>query len=107
FRLPVPGAESLLMAGARVAAHIERRAHERRLQKSIEDRDMLEVFISHAGALRHAAVCLGALELREVPTLTMHHCGYVLVEHIADPRGGPGRWQQIGGHWMQRPLAID
>src|SRR5690606_38608014 len=27
FRLPVPGAESLLMAGARVAAHIERRAH--------------------------------------------------------------------------------
>lgn len=104
FRLPVAGAESLLMAGARVAAHIELRAHELRMAGG---HDVLKLFISHGGALRHAAVCLGALDLLEVPKLSMHHCGYVFVEHIADPQGGPGRWQKVGGSWKQRPQATD
>ncbi len=107
FRLPVPGAESLMMAGARVAAHIERRAHELRLQFSSGGHDVLKVFISHGGALRHAAVCMGALDLLEVPLLSMHHCGYVFVEHIPDPHGGPGRWQKVGGSWKQRPSVKD
>lgn len=104
FRLPVPGSESLMMAGARVAAHIERRAHELR---SAGGHDVLKLFIGHGGALRHAAVCMGALDLLEVPHVSMHHCGYVLVEHILDPHGGPGRWQKVGGRWKERSSAND
>lgn len=104
FRLPVPGSESLLMAGARVAAHIEGRAHQLRCQAGD---DVLKVFVGHGGALRHAAVCMGALELLEVPKLSLDHCAYVLLEHVADPQGGPGRWQQVGGRWKQRSTATD
>ena|GEM_PF-154955 len=104
YRLPVPGSESLMMAGARVAAHIERRAHELRIAGG---HDVLKLFIGHGGALRHAAVCMGALELHEVPYVSMHHCGYVLVEHIPDPGGGPGRWQKVGGGWKERSSASD
>lgn len=99
FRLPVPGAESLLMAGARVAAHVERRAHELR---SAGGHDVLKLFISHGGALRHAAVCMGALALDEVPKLTMHHGDFVLLEHMPDGQGGPGRWEKVGGQWKVR-----
>jgi 2,3-bisphosphoglycerate-dependent phosphoglycerate mutase len=106
FRLPVPGAESLLMAGARVAAHIEARVHELR-QAPPGSGGLLKLFISHGGALRHAAVCMGALELETVAKVSMHHCGYVLVEHSPDPDGGPGRWHMIGGRWKQRSSATD
>ncbi len=102
YRLPLPGAESLMQAGARVAAHVERRAHE---AASWGDRDTLKIFVSHGGALRHAAVCLGALELQAVPGLTLRHCGYVLLEQIPNPDGGPLHWRQIGGEWKVRPLA--
>jgi 2,3-bisphosphoglycerate-dependent phosphoglycerate mutase len=110
FRLPVPGAESLMMAGARVAAHIETRVHELRQTRSgsgAGSGGWLKLFISHGGALRHAAVCMGALELETVPKVSMHHCGYVLVEHRPDPDGGPGRWHTIGGRWKQRSSATD
>jgi 2,3-bisphosphoglycerate-dependent phosphoglycerate mutase len=104
FRLPVPGAESLLMAGARVAAHIEGRAHELRLRGG---EDTLKLFIGHAGSLRHAAVCMGALDLLEVSKLTLDHCGYVLVEQVPDLDGGPGRWRTIAGGWAASNEARD
>jgi 2,3-bisphosphoglycerate-dependent phosphoglycerate mutase len=99
FRLPVPGAESLMMAGARVAAHIERRAHELR---SAGGHDVLKVFVGHGGSLRHAAVCMGALALEDVPRLSMHHGDFVLLEHMPDVHDGPGRWQKVGGQWKVR-----
>lgn len=102
YRLPMPGAESLMMAGARVAAHVERRAHELR---SAGGHDVLKVFVGHGGSLRHAAVCMGALALDDVPKLSMHHGDFVLLEHMPDARGidaGPGRWQKVGGQWKVR-----
>jgi 2,3-bisphosphoglycerate-dependent phosphoglycerate mutase len=99
FRLPLTGAESLMMAGARVAAHVERRAHELR---SASGQGVLKVFVGHGGSIRHAAVCMGALALEEVHTLTMAHGDFVLLEHLPDPRGGPGRWQKVGGQWKPR-----
>ena len=94
-----------MMAGARVAAHVERRAHELRSQDPAGPA-LLKVIVSHGAALRHCAVCLGALELREVPGLSMHHCGYVLLEHVPPAAAhGPGRWQKIGGQWKIRPAA--
>lgn len=100
FRLPMTGAESLLMAGARVAAHIEWRAHELR---STPGHDVLKLFVGHGGALRHAAVCMGALPLERVHTVSMHHGDFVLLEHLPDTHDGPGRWRQVGGQWKVRP----
>ncbi|EDM81573.1 Phosphoglycerate/bisphosphoglycerate mutase [Plesiocystis pacifica SIR-1] len=103
YRLPLLGAESLMQAGARVAAHVEVRCHELRAAGE----DTLAVFVSHGGALRHAAVCMGALELAAVPGLSMHHCGFVLLElqrsaeQIED--GLPGAWTKVGGAWKVRP----
>ncbi|MCA9684260.1 MAG: histidine phosphatase family protein [Myxococcales bacterium] len=118
FRLPFPGAESLMQAGARVAAHIENQVHVRThaLRGSLtntpasaapaQEQGTLEVFVSHGGALRHAAVCMGALELTAVPGLSMHHCGFVLLELQRSPQewedGAPGSWRQVGGQWKIR-----
>jgi 2,3-bisphosphoglycerate-dependent phosphoglycerate mutase len=99
FRLPVAGAESLMMAGARVAAHIELRAHELR---ALGGHDVLKVFIGHGGSLRHAAVCMGALALDDVPKLSMYHGDFVLLEHMPDDHAGPGRWKKVGGQWKVR-----
>lgn len=93
-RLPFLGAESLMQAGARVAMHLQQRAHAHAVH-SVQD--LLVVVISHGGALRHAAVSLGALELERAIALSMHHCGHVLVERNLD-----GRWTQIGGKWKVR-----
>lgn len=92
-RLPFLGAESLMQAGARVAAHLER-AYAQAWQST---QDQLTVVISHGGALRHGAVVVGALELERVGTLTLQHCGHVLLERHAE-----GRWTQIGGSWKAR-----
>ena len=97
-RLPFLGAESLLQAGARVAAHLERRAHAHAAGLAGSPQDLLQVVISHGGALRHAALALGVLDLDRVPGLSMHHCGHVLVERHED-----GHWTQIGGKWKVRP----
>lgn len=104
FRLPLPGAESLMMAGARVAAHVERRVHELR-HADPGGPPLLLLVVSHGAALRHCAVCLGTLDLDEVPGLSMHHCGYVLIEHSPTPSSHVGRWQKIGGAWKIRPAA--
>lgn len=93
-RLPFVGAESLMQAGARVAAHLQQRAHAHAVHSK---QDLLVVVISHGGALRHAAVCLGALEAERVTALSLHHCGHVLLEQYGD-----GRWTQIGGRWKVR-----
>jgi 2,3-bisphosphoglycerate-dependent phosphoglycerate mutase len=65
------------------------------------------VFVGHGGSIRHAAVCMGALALEDVHTLTMAHGDFVLLEHLPDVHGGdihggPGRWQKVGGQWKVR-----
>jgi 2,3-bisphosphoglycerate-dependent phosphoglycerate mutase len=94
FRLPVPGAESLMMAGARTAARI---AASLRSIPADDPRDVLRLFVAHGGCLRHAAVQLGTIDLRHVTTLTMEHAQAVLVE--SDGRGG---WLQVAGEWKKR-----
>ncbi|MFV8754964.1 histidine phosphatase family protein [Nannocystaceae bacterium ST9] len=96
-RLPFLGAESLMQAGARVAAHLESRAHAHAARSS---EDLLQVIVSHGGALRHAAVTLGALEIERAAGLSLRHCGHVLVERHAD-----GHWTQIGGSWKVRAAS--
>lgn len=93
-RLPLPGAESLLEAGARVAAHLEQRMAT--LAAAVE-RDTLKVFVGHGGAFRHAAALLGLLDLAEVRRLSMHHAQPLLLE-----RGEDGRYTLLDGAWKVR-----
>jgi 2,3-bisphosphoglycerate-dependent phosphoglycerate mutase len=94
FRLPVPGAESLMQAGARTAQRI---AASLASIPEEDPRDVLRLFVAHGGCLRHAAVQLGALDVRAVAGLSMDYAQVVLIEK--DERGD---WVQIAGQWHKR-----
>lgn len=93
FRLPFPGAESLMDAGKRTAARIDQS-----LESIPEDdpRDVARLFVAHSGCLRHAAVVLGALDVRDVAGLSMDFVQAVLVE-----REARGRWRVIAGEFRK------
>jgi 2,3-bisphosphoglycerate-dependent phosphoglycerate mutase len=97
YRIPLPGAESLLQAGARVARHIEWRARQILVRASV---DTVKVCVGHGGAFRHAAVHLGVLRIEEAPRLSMAHCVPVFLE-----RHGEYRWARIAGDWKKREPA--
>ena len=100
YRLPLPGAESLVQAGARVATHVER-VHQ---DRGSAPGDVVQVFVGHGGSFRHAAAALGVLTLGEVAALSMHHGRPVLLER----RDGPHpRWTHVGGHWKVRARPDD
>ncbi len=94
FRLPLPGAESLLEAGDRVSRILESRMAELVEEATV---DTVRLFVGHGGAFRHAAVHLGVLDIDEVPTLSMHHCRPVVLERTAD-----GSWAKVAGQWKER-----
>jgi 2,3-bisphosphoglycerate-dependent phosphoglycerate mutase len=89
FRLPLPGAESLLEAGRRTATCI---AESLASIPDEDPRDLARLFVAHSGCLRHAAVVLGALELDVVASRSMEFVQAVLIE-----REGPDRWRIVGG----------
>lgn len=94
FRLPLPGAESLMQAGARVAARVTAS------MESIPDDDPTDVarlFVAHSGCLRHAAVVLGAIDVRHVASLSMDFLGCVLLEKTAS-----GDWVHLAGEFTKQ-----
>jgi 2,3-bisphosphoglycerate-dependent phosphoglycerate mutase len=94
FRLPVPGAESLLTAGRRTAARID---ESLAAMDPADGSDRLRIFVAHGGCLRHAAVAKGVLEIERVPTVTMDYVQSVFFEREPD-----GDWTQIAGEWKKR-----
>ncbi len=103
-KLPVPGAESLLEAGARVATHVDGRLRalacqhaEPKPEDKDKGKDRLKLFVSHGAALRHAAVCLGTLRPEQIPGLSMHHCQPVHLERNAE-----GTYRHQSGAWKVR-----
>lgn len=90
YCLPLPGAESLMTAGERVARHLQQRTAEPVAT------DTLKVFVGHGAALRHAAFHLGVLTEPQIPRLSMFHARPVYLEKTADG------WQHIAGDWKQR-----
>lgn len=94
FRLPLQGAESLLEAGERVAAHIKRQMRMLSEQASV---DTLKLFVGHGAAFRHAAHLLGVLSFEQIARLSMHHARPIYLEYLPEDR-----WQQIGGEWKLR-----
>lgn len=94
FRLPFQGAESLMRAGRRVAAHVRRRLA--RLGTRL-DTDLVKLFVGHGAAFRHAAVHLGVLTKAEAVACSMYHCRPVFLEQLGD-----GSWRHIAGEWRPR-----
>lgn len=94
YRLPLPGAESLMEAGERVAAHIERRM--RQLANNT-DVDTVKLFVGHGAAFRHAAFKLGVIDRPQIARLSMHHAVPVYLEYL----DGAG-WRHVGGEWKTR-----
>ena len=90
YRLPLQGAESLLDAGARVAAHLTRRM----MAASGEG---FKLFIGHGAAFRHAAYHLGVLEYEQIARLSMYHAQPVFLQYLQS-----GEWRHIAGDWKVR-----
>jgi 2,3-bisphosphoglycerate-dependent phosphoglycerate mutase len=99
YCLPLQGAESLMDAGARVAAHLNRRMGA--LRDSAVD-GTLALFVGHGAAFRHAAHHLGILSFDQIAELSMYHVRPVYLECLTD-----GCWRQVGGEWKVRASAGD
>ena len=95
YRLPSQGAESLLEAGERVAAHL--------LQAMAvlprDGQDRVKIFVGHGAAFRHAACHLGVLAFSQLRQLSMFHCQPVMLEYLPD-----GNWCHVEGDWKVRDL---
>ncbi len=94
FRLPLMGAESLLEAGERVAAHLRQRMHE--LAETVVS-DTLKLFVGHGAAFRHAAYHLGVLDFPQIAQLSMYHAQPVFLEYRRD-----NTWHHLAGDWKDR-----
>ncbi|MDQ6950878.1 MAG: histidine phosphatase family protein [Mariprofundales bacterium] len=89
YRLPYPGAESLLEAGGRVATYLQ--------QTMRHAADGVHVFVGHGAAFRHAAYHLGVLELAQVATISIYHAQPMIFALDADRH-----WHHIAGAWKLR-----
>ena len=87
-RLPFPGAETLLEAGARTLEHLRQRPAAP---------DSLTIFVGHGGAFRHAALLAGILDRAAVHRLSMHHAVPIFWR-----RDATGEFHPHGGFWKER-----
>ncbi len=94
FCLPLPGAESLMAAGARVAAHLISQMKD--LARTA-DTDTLKIFVGHGASFRHAAYHLGLLSFDQIGQLSMYHAQPVLLEYLPS-----GEWRHESGAWKVR-----
>jgi 2,3-bisphosphoglycerate-dependent phosphoglycerate mutase len=94
YRLPFQGAESLMQAGERVAAHLRQQMQKLRAEAG---QDTVKLFVGHGAAFRHAAFHLGVLEFEQLAQFSMFHARPVLIEYLDD-----GSWRHIGGDWKIR-----
>ena len=99
YRLPLQGAESLLEAGERVAAHLQQRMAQ---LNSVGQASCLKVFVGHGAAFRHAAYHLGVMAFEQIARLSMYHGQPIFLGYRAD-----GSWQHLAGNWKVRKAASE
>ncbi|WP_412074489.1 histidine phosphatase family protein [Tritonibacter mobilis] len=87
YCLPLEGAESLMMAGARVATHLEHRNRP----------DRVTIHVGHGASFRHACYHLGLLSRDDIARFSMFHARPSLICHEAD-----GTWRYLAGAWKIR-----
>ncbi len=92
YCLPLDGAESLMMAGRRVADHLAATSRP----------GWLTVHVGHGASFRHACFHLGILDRAEIARLSMFHARPSLICHEAD-----GRWSHLAGAWKIREPGGD
>lgn len=90
YCLPFDGAESLMMAGKRVAAY---------LATAMTDRPAgsLTLFFGHGASFRHAAHRLGVMTRPEIARFSMFHARPLRLCY-----NGDGTWVHSGGAWKIR-----
>ena len=94
YCLPLQGAESLMMAGERIAAHVQQSMDS---VKAENDKTPALLFVGHGAAFRHAAHIMGVLEFEEIKKLSMYHATPVALQQQAD-----GSYQHVAGEWKVR-----
>ncbi|WP_424927273.1 histidine phosphatase family protein [Amaricoccus tamworthensis] len=87
YRLPLEGAESLMMAGARVARHLVTSGQPGKLT----------LHVGHGASFRHACHHLGILTHEEIARLSMFHAQPSLICHQND-----AKWRHVAGEWKIR-----
>lgn len=102
FRLPLPGAESLMQAGQRVADFMaslpaSSSAAASASTSALTSGTTLTLIVGHGAALRHAAHLLGVLDFDQIAGLSMHHARPVVIEETPS-----GPWRHVAGEWKVR-----
>ncbi|KUF09991.1 histidine phosphatase family protein [Pseudoponticoccus marisrubri] len=92
YCLPLEGAESLMMAGARVATHLEQAGQP----------GSVTIHVGHGASFRHACYHLGLLTRDQIARFSMFHARPSLICHGAD-----GRWRHMAGAWKIREPQSD
>lgn len=91
YCLPLQGAESLMMAGHRVAAHLKQ------IASVPADRPTLTLCFGHGASFRHAAHVLGLLKRERIAQISMYHARPLLLCYRADDT-----WGHRAGAWKPR-----
>jgi len=93
YQLPYPGAESLMQAGVRVSSYINQ------VMASLQpESGIMQLFVGHGAAFRHAACHQGMINFDEIAKLSMFHAEpiYFTLDQNMD-------WQHRAGAWKVRP----
>tara|TARA_B100000745_G_C20151739_1_gene394865 strand:- start:670 stop:1359 length:690 start_codon:yes stop_codon:yes gene_type:complete len=90
YRLPVPGAESLMDSGERVANYC------RQLVASDSHAESLQLVVGHGASMRHAAYLLGILSRSDISKLSMYHATPVVLKYDGKI------WKHVAGDWKVR-----
>jgi 2,3-bisphosphoglycerate-dependent phosphoglycerate mutase len=99
YCLPLPGAESLMQAGRRVADYLSASMEQLATRAT---GNTLQLFVGHGAAFRHGAHLLGILEFGQIAQLSMYHAAPVYLEYL-----GQGGWRHIAGDWKVRSRGED
>ncbi|TPE55300.1 histidine phosphatase family protein [Maribrevibacterium harenarium] len=95
YRLPFDGAESLMDAGMRVAAHIL----SWQSQTKATENGAIKLFVGHGASIRHAACHLNVIKFCDIKRFSMHY-GHPIVFDMVEA-GVP---QKLYGDWKHRQL---
>lgn len=89
YKLPFSGAESLMEAGLRVAAHLQKCTEELHFGPK-----RCQVVIADSNAICHAASCLGLIQSKDIPQRKLAPCAPLFLH-----RRHRGHWELISGQW--------
>ena len=95
YRLPFVGAESLMDAGKRVAAHLKETLNS---LPSDNENPIAQIFVAHGASIRHAAHILGVMDFDDIAKYSMFHA-----QPVALCLTDNNIWHQSAGDWKIRP----